>query len=189
MGPVGPGRAAAGGGYAGDGSRVGAAVARVEERGDPAHDQVGRERLLRTCGRGPRRQHVREPGTARPTRIVAWPPRRGTGRPFGQTRSVFETPIGTIVAFVRSASIARPSFGRLELAGRAARALREDHQDLAGVEDPLGEPERLDVGGAAVDRDDAAVAGHPADDRPVEHLASCRASGSAGRAAASATRR
>src|SRR5438876_4677036 len=46
-----------------------------------------------------------------PTRTVAWPPSRGIRRPFGQTRSVFETPIGTIVAPVRSASIASPSFG------------------------------------------------------------------------------
>ena len=42
---------------------------------------------------------------------------------------------------------------------------------MALVEDPRGEPEGLDVGGPAIDRVDAAVAGDPADDRPVEQLA------------------
>ena len=114
-------------------------------------------------------QLVGRAGTARPTRIVTWPPGCGSFWPLGQTRSCRRSRSGTIGAPVRRASIARPSLP----AGarrRAARALREDHQDVALVEDPLGQPERVHVGGAAVDRMDAAVAGHPADDRPVEHL-------------------
>ena len=58
----------------------------------------------------------------------------------------------------------------LEGAVRAARPLGEDEQDVALVEDPLGEPEGLDVRRAAIDRVDPAVGGHPADDRPVEQL-------------------
>ena len=58
----------------------------------------------------------------------------------------------------------------LERARRAARALREDEQDVALLEDPRREPEGLDVRGVAVDRVDAAVRRHPAEDRPVEQL-------------------
>ena len=94
-----------------DGAGVGAAVARLQQRGDPAHDR-GR-------GGGLRRPPVRPAGdddvravNGSPIRTVIV--RRGNGRgsfwPFGQTASLLLTPIGTIWAPVRMASIARPSF-------------------------------------------------------------------------------
>ena len=52
-----------------------------------------------------------------------------------------------------------PVAALLERAVAAARALREHEQDVALVEDALGQPERLDVGAAAVDRVHAAVRG------------------------------
>ena len=58
----------------------------------------------------------------------------------------------------------------LERAVGAARAFRKDEQDLALVEDPLRETERLHVGGITIDRVDAAVRRGPADDRPGEQL-------------------
>ena len=77
----------------------------------------------------------------------------------------------------------------LERAGRAARALGEHEQDVALVEDPLGEPERLDVRRAAIDRDGRRRCA-PSSRRPASRTApSCRASGSAGRASASGRRR
>ena len=79
-------------------------------------------------------------------------------------------PTGTIGAPVRSASDRDAVAGLLERAVGAARALREHEQHVALVEDPLGEPEGLDVRRRAVDRVDAAVAGDAADDRPVEQL-------------------
>jgi hypothetical protein len=42
--------------------------------------------------------------------------------------------------------------GVLKGAIGASRALGEHEQDVALVEDPLGEPERLDVGRAPIDR-------------------------------------
>ena len=47
--------------------------------------------------------------------------------------------------------------GRLERTVGAARALREDEQDVALVEDAARQPEGLDIGRAAIDRVDAAV--------------------------------
>ena len=58
----------------------------------------------------------------------------------------------------------------LERAVGAARALGEHEQDVALVEDPLGQPERLDIRRATIDRMDAAVGRGPAHDRPVEQL-------------------
>ena len=60
--------------------------------------------------------------------------------------------------------------GRLERPVGAARPLREDEQDVALLEDALGQPECLDVGGVTIDRVHTAVAGDPADDRPIEEL-------------------
>ena len=77
----------------------------------------------------------------------------------------------------------------LERAIGAARAFREDEQDVALVEDPLGQAERLDVGRAAIDRVDAAVAPRPSRRSASRTAPSCRASGSAARASASATSR
>ena len=76
----------------------------------------------------------------------------------------------------------QPVLGLLEPARRAARALGKDDQDVALVEDPLGEPERLDVGGAAVDRMDRAVGGRIAPMTGHSSISACRASGCAGRA-------
>ena len=145
------------------------AVARRQLGGDPVHDQVRCECLRLLPRRG--RPGARLPaGTGVPTRIVAWPPGRGRRRPFGQTRSVSAMPIGTIGAPVRRASIARPSFGfwsspvglrvpsgkiiRTWPSFRTRSAVRNASTSAA----------------SAIDRMDAAVAGHPADDRPVEHL-------------------
>ena len=72
-------------------------------------------------------------------------------------------PTGTIGAPVRRARIVEAVLGLLEHARRAPRALRKDHQDVTLVEDPLGQPERLDVGGAALDADHAALA----EDQPI----------------------
>src|SRR4029077_8134283 len=59
-----------------------------------------------------------------------------------------------------------PVAGFLERTVGAARALGEDEQDLAVVEDAGGETEGFNVGGAAVDRVDTPVRRRPPDDRP-----------------------
>ena len=134
-----------------------------------------------------RRAARRPGGTARPTRTVTWPPGCGSFWPFGQTPFEPEIPIGTIGAPGPQGEQRDAVAGLLERAVGAARALREDEQDVALVEDPLGEPERLDVGGAAVDRD-GRRRWPPSSRRSASRTApSCRASGSAGRAAGSAT--
>ena len=57
-----------------------------------------------------------------------------------------------------------------EAAGQAAGALGEDDEDMALGEDPLGQPERLDIGSGPVDRVDRDRADDPAEDRPLDHL-------------------
>src|SRR5207249_8823520 len=61
--------------------------------------------------------------------------------------------------------------GLLEAAGRTSGALWEDDQHVPVVQDALGEPERLDVRGAAIDRMDGAGPRQLAEDRPIDHLA------------------
>ncbi len=167
--------------------RVLTPLGRRQQLRDPLHDQRRRE-ALRRAALDVRGQHlveaerapdadrhvatrVRELLAARPDPVRAGDAERHDRRagPQGERRD--------------------PVLGGLEPAVRAARALGEDEQHLALVEDPPRETERLEVGRAAVDRVDAAVGRHPADDRPRRTAPSCRASGCAGRASGSATRR
>ena len=168
------------------GDAVDAPLARGQQLRDAPHDEVGREALggLRRSVPGGSSSARRN---GRPTRTVTRPPGCGSFWPRGQTPFEPPIPIGTIGAPVRSASTATPSRGRLERAVGAPRPLREDEQDVALVEDALGQPERLDIGrirGRPGGRRRAA----PSSRRPASRTApSCRASGSAGRASGSAT--
>src|SRR5207245_8066902 len=60
--------------------------------------------------------------------------------------------------------------GLLEGSARATRSFGKDPQHMSLVEDPLGEPEALDVRGAAPDPEHPVVAEPPADERPAEGL-------------------
>ena len=103
--------------------------------------------------RGARRPRSERPPTRTPTR----PPGRGQLLARGQSRSSGHADRARSARPVRRASRAGrpwPPGGRR----RAPGPLGEDHQHVTLVEDPLGEPEGLDVGGAAVDRMDGAGA-------------------------------
>ena len=164
------------------------ALGRRQQRRDAPHDEVGGQALGRLAVRAGRQLVGQPERVADADRDVAARMRAASG-PAARRRSTRRSRSGTIGAPVRRASTATPSRASWRRAVGAARALREDEQDVALVEDPLGEPERLDVGRAAIDRVDAAVAPPPSRRSASRTAPSCRASGSAGRASGSATRR
>ena len=93
-----------------------------------------------------RRRARRRGGTGSRRGPSTRPPGRGSFWPRGQHSCEPAIPTGTIGAPVRRARTATPSRACLERAVAAARALREHEQHVALVEDPLGQPEGLDVG-------------------------------------------
>ena len=126
-------------------SRTTAPLAGRQERGDAAHDEVGGEALgglavragRQLVGEPERRADADRDAAARMRQLLAARPAPGSSprSPIGHDRRAgAQGEHGDAVA------------GLLERAVGAARALREHEQDVALVEDPLGEPERLDVG-------------------------------------------
>ena len=168
------------------GCAVDAALGRRQQRRDPLHDH-GRHEALGGPPVRARREQRRRDGTGARRGPSRGRPGAGSFWPFGQTPVRAGDPDRHDRGAGPQGQQGDAVAGLLERAVGAARALREDEQDVALVEDPLGEPERLHVRRAAIDRMDAAVARRPSRRSASRTAPSCPASGSAGRASGSAT--